>query len=185
MVHQKQGVHDACLELQTRCELDVNLLFFCCWVGTAGGGRLAPEQMATAIQAVAGWQEEIVRPIWKARWKLKPSYKTFPREKTEMLRRSLIRAELNAEHLEQLHLADTIGFTQNPDLSRDVRTSHVVANIFLYLDMFTRRKKVQLKMPDMAAPLLTLVSACFAQGDKHKTAVLIQEQFSLDSRIKF
>ncbi|MCK5835906.1 MAG: TIGR02444 family protein [Desulfobacula sp.] len=177
-VYQKQGVHEACFGLQTCYKLNINLLFLCCWVGAVGGGRLDPEQIKTANQAVDGWQQEIVHPIWKARWKLRPSYKTFPKEKTEILRKSLIQAELDAEHLEQLHLADTIVFTQNPDLSNDVKTSHVVANIFLYLDMVARQRKIQLKGPDMAAPLLSLVSACFEQGDKDKIATLITGQFS-------
>ena len=31
-VHQKSGVHEACLSLQRDYTLDVNLLFFCCWL---------------------------------------------------------------------------------------------------------------------------------------------------------
>jgi uncharacterized protein (TIGR02444 family) len=176
-VHQRPGVHEACLDLQTRYALDVNILFFCCWVGAAGGGPLELTQIESAIEIVEGWQEEVVRPIWKARWRLKPSYKNFPTEWTESLRQALIKAELDAEHMEQLHLADTIVFANSLNLSEDIKAVHVVANIFLYLNIFSdNNKRMQLNKDDITGPLLTLVAACFPAQDKQRLKALIEKQ---------
>jgi len=129
-VHQREGVHEACLALQKRYALDINLLFFCCWCGWAGGGRLEPSQLESAMVAVEGWQEDIVRPIWQSRWLLKPSYVSFPMLRTEPLGRALIEAELVAQHVEQLHPAESMPLSQKQDLSENIRAAHAVANIF-------------------------------------------------------
>ena len=173
-VHPKKGVHEACLVLQKLYALDINLLFFCCWVGATGGGCLSKEQMAFAIQTVEGWQEEIVRPIWKARWKLKPFYRDFSPEKTEPLRRALIAAEIDAEHIEQLHLADTIVFSIKPGFSEDQKSTHAISNICLYLNAFFNGKGIQLDRTDITPPLVTLVCACFpSQTQKNLEALIL------------
>lgn len=56
----------------------------------------------------AEWQGEIVRPAWKARRRLKPHFAGFPETLTEPLRRALVTVELDAEHIEQLHLAEMV-----------------------------------------------------------------------------
>lgn len=129
-VHQRAGVHGACLAIQKRYALDINLLFFYCWIGAAGCGRLEPSQLESAMAAFEGWQKDIVRPIWKSRWLLKPSYKSFPMLRTEPLRRALIEAELVAQHVEQLHPAESMPLSQNQDLSENIRAARAVANIF-------------------------------------------------------
>ena len=177
-VHQRPGVHEACLALQTRYGIDVNLLFFCCWVGAAGGGKMDPEKIRHAMDAVAGWQEEIVRPIWKARWRLKPSFNHFPAESTEPLRRCLIEAELDAEHIEQLQLARAISIGCNPDLPEETKAADVVANIFAYLTAFF--KEAPDRVPEkeyLADPLAVLVSACFPDADRSRLSALMNAQW--------
>lgn len=173
-VHRQPGVHEACLALQTQYALDVNLLFFCCWVGTAGGGILDAHQIRLAMDTVAGWQEEIVRPIWRARWRLKPFFHNFPREKTELLRRALIDAELDAEHIEQLHLADRVRFLENLQLSDETKAAHVVTNIFAYLETVAENQpETVFDKTYITEPLTVLVSACFPGRDGNQLRTLI------------
>jgi uncharacterized protein (TIGR02444 family) len=175
-VYQRAEVHEACLALQKRYALDINLLFFCCWVGAAGGGRLEPSQLESAMAAVEGWQEDIVRPIWKSRWLLKPSYKNFPRLRTEPLRRALIEAELAAEHIEQLHLAESMPFSQNQHLDENIRAAHAVDNILLYLKAFAGKKPgMTLEKNDVMEPVLILVAACFSGQNEQRLKSLIED----------
>ena len=177
-VHQHEGVHEACLSLQKRYSLDVNLLFFCCWAGAAGGDPLSRAQVKAAMAAVDGWQDEIVRPIWKARWKLKPSYKNFPTAWTEELRQRLVKAELDAEHMEQLQLGNAISFTANPSLPDEEKASRVVSNIFSYFDLFFNKVPIELGNDDIVSPLLILVSACFPNQDKEKLKKVIANRLA-------
>lgn len=177
-VHQVPGVHEACVAFQTRYGLDVNLLFFCCWAGGAEGTRLDHRQIRQAMDSFSGWQEEIVRPIWKARWRLKASFGRFPVERTEALRRKLVEAELDAEHIEQLHLADSVIVEGDPNLSEEIRLDHAVANLFSYLDVFMRSRSGP--APDregLAEPLTVLVSACFPGADRYRLGTLMSRRW--------
>lgn len=80
--------------------LDTNLLFFCCWADGVKGARLDYGQIRQVMESISGWQEETVRSIWKARWRLRPGFGVFSMERTETLRRKLIEAELDAEHID-------------------------------------------------------------------------------------
>lgn len=174
VVHQVSGVHEACLALQTLYGLDVNLLFFCCWAGGAKGAQLDYRQIRQAMDSVSGWQEEIVRPIWKARWRLKPSFGRFAVERTEALRRKLIEAELDSEHIEQLHLADSVLVEGDPNRSEEIRSDHAIANLFSYLDGFMRSKVGFVPHRDgLIEPLTVLVSASFPGADRDRLGSLI------------
>ncbi len=177
-VHQVSGVHEACLALQTRYGLDVNLLFFCCWAGHAKGARLDYRQIRQAMDSVSGWHEEIVRPIWKARWRLKPSFSGFAVERTEVLRRKLVEVELDAEYIEQLHLADSVLMEGDPNLSEEIRSDHAITNLFSYLEGFMRSKVGLVPHRDeLIGPLTVLVSACFPGTDKDRLGSLITDRW--------
>ncbi len=128
-VHERAGVFDACLALQRRYGLDVNLLFFCCWAGVCQGRPLGREGVGRAVEAVAGWQEEVVRPVWGARWRLKGGFGAFPTDRTEPLRKALIAAELDAEHMEQLQLAETVPLQQRDDAGEEEQLAAAADNL--------------------------------------------------------
>jgi uncharacterized protein (TIGR02444 family) len=85
----------ACLALQDRCGADVNLLLFCCWTGRAGR-RLGARELKSALAAVARWQQEVVRPLRRARRAIGKDVPGLRR-----LRRRVAAAELAAERVEQ------------------------------------------------------------------------------------
>ncbi len=62
------GVAPACLALQDREGLDVNLVLFCCWVGVA----LDRAVLAEAEALVAEWRTEVVQKLRAVRRWLKP-----------------------------------------------------------------------------------------------------------------
>ncbi|MGM0689376.1 MAG: TIGR02444 family protein, partial [Bacillota bacterium] len=97
--YNQPPVQEACLELQSRYGIDMDLLFFCLKVGTSGGGKMTRGDISQAMEAVSRWQEDIVRPIRAASRRLESSYKSFPEEKTEMIQKSLAQAELDAEKI--------------------------------------------------------------------------------------
>jgi uncharacterized protein (TIGR02444 family) len=128
-VHARPGVSEACLALQRGYALDVNLLFFCCWAAVCQGRPLGREGVTAAVEAAAGWQEEVVRPVWRARWRLKGGFGGFPAERTEALRKALIAAELDAEHVEQLQLAEAVPVRAREEADDGARLSAAAANL--------------------------------------------------------
>lgn len=109
-LYGRPGVAPACLSLQDRCGLDVNLLLFCCW--SAAEGRMLPEPaLRAAIAAAAPWQEAVLQPLRAVRRRLKSGLGAVPEVRSEPLRRRLADLELEAERIEQQVLATVAGAT--------------------------------------------------------------------------
>lgn len=90
----------SCIALQDRLGVDVNLLLFCCWLGSRGR-RLSAKELRAATRGVDSWQREVVQPLRRAR---RAIGKKEPR--LERLRRRVAAAELAAERREQAMLEE-------------------------------------------------------------------------------
>jgi uncharacterized protein (TIGR02444 family) len=119
----QEGVAPACLSLQDRYGLDVNLLLYCCWSG-ARGVRLSAAELALLIDAVRAWQTEVVRRLRAVRRFLKAGGSGAPPDQAEALRQRVAAVELDAEHMEQLLLAAAI---DPPDGRDGAGTAEVAA----------------------------------------------------------
>ena len=111
-LYRQPGVERACLDLQRRHRLDVNLVLFCCWLGTRGI-EVEQDRLACISAICERWQTAVVRPLRQVRDRLKAAQATarvdhlpdrWP-ELTAALRQRVLAAELDGEHLEQLLLA--------------------------------------------------------------------------------
>ncbi len=106
-VYGRAGVGEACVALQDRHGLDVNLLLLCCWAATRGRGLDAAE-LSRLVAAVAGWQREVVRPLRGVRRWLK-SQAVGAAGAARALRAAVKAQELEAERIEQLLLFEALG----------------------------------------------------------------------------
>lgn len=104
-VYRRADVADACLALQERCGVDVNLLLYCCWLGHTGRA-LDKRSLRAAIAAVADWQAEAIKPLRQARRALKKAPNGLPAGWAGQLRKRIGALELDLEYLEQRLLAD-------------------------------------------------------------------------------
>jgi uncharacterized protein (TIGR02444 family) len=112
-LYRRDGVEAACLELQERHSLDVNVVLLCCWLARRGiaADEAALGQIAGAAEV---WQEEFVRPLRAVRSRLKATLtKLQPGsiaarwpELAAALRQRALALEIDGERLEQLLLAE-------------------------------------------------------------------------------
>ena len=103
-VYARPGVAGACLALQERHGVDVNLLLFAVWAGSAGR-VLEPAAMRAAIDRVRRWQAEIVQPLRALRRRMKGDAHGLDPALASTVRARIAAAELDAEHAEQIALA--------------------------------------------------------------------------------
>ena len=103
-VYAREGVAPACLALQARHGVDVNLLLYFCWCAASGRGALGDDGLARAQAAVARWHEEVVRGLRLVRMRLKRGPDPASPEQAAALRKRVQAVELEAEHIEQLAL---------------------------------------------------------------------------------
>jgi uncharacterized protein (TIGR02444 family) len=98
-VHDVDGVPEACVLLQDRCDLDVNVLLLGSYIGVQGKSITA-EHVDAARAVVDGWHNEIVRPLRAVRRRLKSGPAPAPDTRTAALRRHVAESELDAELVE-------------------------------------------------------------------------------------
>ena len=115
-LYGRPGVEAACLELQRRHGLDVNLVLLCCWQATRGA-ELDPATLSRAKTAVASWQAEVVRPLRALRQRLRARLvdpepgdvvEQWP-ELAAAIRERALALEIDGERLAQLGLCRAAG----------------------------------------------------------------------------
>lgn len=110
-LYGQPGVEAACITLQDRHDLDVNLLLWALWLAECG---VALDQKTTerAEHAVASWQADVIGPLRSLRRRLRELIEQPEPEgvaeqwpaKVKALRQAILALELDGEHLAQLAL---------------------------------------------------------------------------------
>lgn len=88
-IYAVRGVETACIDLQDRFGVDVNMALYCLWIGRP----LGPEALARALE-VSEPLHMFVKPLREMR-------RTMPKDGENGAREAIKRAELKAEKLEQ------------------------------------------------------------------------------------
>ncbi len=110
-LYERPGVEAACIALQDRRDLDVNLLLWALWLAECGVA-LDQATLARAEAEVASWQAEIVQPLRALRRRLRQYIEQtkdgdiadqWP-ERVTSLRKAVLTLEVDGEHLAQLAL---------------------------------------------------------------------------------
>lgn len=106
-VYARPGVAQACLALQARHRLDVNLLLYALWVGARRGAVLSDAEWRLAERAVRAWHRRIVKGLRALRVDLKAMIEVLGPDRqpeARAIRAGVKGLELDAEHLELMLL---------------------------------------------------------------------------------
>lgn len=132
-VYVRPGVADACLALQDRLGLDVNLLLFCCWTGSQNQ-PLDSVEMARLMAAVGEWQRSVVAPLRAVRRRLK-QLPGGASGQAGALRQAVKDCELAAEHVEQAMLHDALAPPAGKSCPASEEATCAAANMRTYLEL--------------------------------------------------
>ena len=105
-VYQNDDVQDACLALQNKYGLDVNLILFCCWSG-ALHGEFTEELFEQSLREALDWRQNVVEPLRNVRSWLKQEVQNgrISADSSVMDFRDAVKAtELESERLQQIDL---------------------------------------------------------------------------------
>ena len=132
-VYGSEGVPEACLVLQERHGIDVNVLLYCAWLGASGRGPLDDGDIAAVRGAVDAWHRDVVRAVRAVRQRLKGGFGGAPVDLSEPIRRRIAKIEVDLEHVEQLMLAGSVTRDADESLDDAARLDHALGNVRLYL----------------------------------------------------
>lgn len=99
--YRRSGVAEACLRLQDRHNLDVNLLFFVCWLAGVRARAMTTAEIEGVDAATDAWRVEVVKALRGIRRRMKHGFDGMPHDRTERLRTQVKRLELECERFEQ------------------------------------------------------------------------------------
>lgn len=105
-VHARPGVADACVALQDRFDVDVNILLYAAYIGAVRRRSATPDGLAAACTHVDAWHRDVVRPLRAVRRLLKTGPPPAPTPQTDEVRKQVAKAELDAEFVELDLLGD-------------------------------------------------------------------------------
>ena len=136
-VYGAEPVQNECLALQDQFGLDINLVLFCAFVGAMRGIALTAAELAAARQEVAGWHQDIVRPLRTARRRLKTIALVDARtaETAAQLRTRVKEVELESEYVEHLML-ECWADAQLAERPRGDMRQAVLANLQVLLESY-------------------------------------------------
>lgn len=106
-LYSDEKVSEACLSLQDRKGMDVNVLLFCVWVAASGRQTLTETELEEGMAVSSHWQSNAVSPLRDIRRFLKEPNSKIDSRLSGELRRVIVESELYAEKLELLAL-DTL-----------------------------------------------------------------------------
>jgi uncharacterized protein (TIGR02444 family) len=131
-VYGSDGVPAACIALQERRGIDVNLLLFCAWIGESGRGVLAESDLEAMLAATTAWNRDIVCALRVVRDRLKGGMPPIPKERSDILRKMVLEIEVKSEHVEQIALAAAVTRPADSAIVAERRCDDAVVNIAAY-----------------------------------------------------
>ena len=99
-VYARPGVADECLLLQSKLNVDVNVLLFCAWLGAEKKVALGEAAFAAIDAQVERWHNTVVYPLRAVRQSMK-SLSELSNQEAIDLRKTIGSMELRAEQIEQ------------------------------------------------------------------------------------
>ena len=175
-VYSTEGIPAACLALQDRHEIDVNVLLFCSWLGHSGRGVMSDADLSSVLDAVDDWNQNVVRGLRAVRQRLKGGLPPALAALSEALRSRILKIEVDSEHAEQLMLAHALELASDPALSADRRAQDAVANISAY---FHSRANVCDETD--VEQLSVILGAAFTDLDGKRIAMLCRKVIPADA----
>jgi len=133
-VYARDGVAPACLRLQDRIGVDVNLLLYCFWVAYRGSVALDSDAIDRILSRVAPWKSDVVAPLRAIRRALKTACDGFDPDDQEALRSEIKRIELRSERLQQDVLAGAMDIPADAAAPMQTRRQAAMKNVDRYLD---------------------------------------------------
>lgn len=113
-LYRRPDVAHACLGLQSRHSVDVNIMLFAAFVASSRRQSLTRADLDEVRRRVSPWQQEVVRPLRAVRQRLKTGPTPAPNEDTGELRRRLAQLEIDAEMIE-LELLGSLVLDSHPE----------------------------------------------------------------------
>ncbi len=171
--YSRPGVAEACLSLQDRYSLDVNLVLFCCWYGSTRG-LLNEDLFENVIAFSESWATHVIRPLRNVRtWMKHPDSVEVRQHSTAHLnlRNAIKKSELSAERIQQETLEEIV-LIKSINMEPQEQTTNSIKNLRLYLEYYN----IKLDPPSLEK-LAHIITSFISSTDNKSTFQTIKTIF--------
>jgi len=99
--YPRDGVQASVIALQDRFGADVNVLFWCCYIGSVGGGRLTADDFSHADVALGPWRRDVTVRLREIRDHIKNTETLWGIPGAPDVRGKVLGAEIESERIAQ------------------------------------------------------------------------------------
>ena len=131
-IYSQPGVADACLMLQDRLGLDIDILLFATYATTECSMTVTARDIQAMDAAVQAWRMETVIPLRALRRRLKQRFGPLESDYAEKLRSKVKQTELLAEQIELAMLARWLEQRSGDGASEEVGLSEVLNRVIAH-----------------------------------------------------
>lgn len=155
-LYHNNEVARALLQLQNDFSFNANLILYFCWHAFNGQGSLNQTRVRDILLRIRPWHERIVLPLRRIRERLKPFVESILWVKK--VRQAVFLEELEAEHAEQLLIAESGVFDPQSDKTALQQCTDICRSMVSYCRVM--RTDLDQQACDAVAAIL---SAMFSQ----------------------
>jgi uncharacterized protein (TIGR02444 family) len=130
-VYAREGVAPACLRLQERHGIDVNIVLMCCWCAQEDHRLIDNAEMCRLVGAVSGWHRSVVRELRAVRKRLKGGLPPVPEDLVRLVRERVLQTEIDCEQVEQ-HLLYQLATVNRPSARAETQVAAAAVNLKTY-----------------------------------------------------
>lgn len=148
-VYQKNGVADACIQLQDQHNINIPLLLFCCWAGQ-GYTALSPQEIQTLKQFSENYSQQTTQPLRQIRREMKQGYNSewpITQADWEALRGQVKKLELETERVLIISLENSLKdkpvSEEVNDKERFIKMCDLVTEVFGLVGESDRKNNIQ------------------------------------------
>jgi len=169
-IYGEPEVEQACLLMQDKLDVDINLLLTCLWMAVSGRGRLSLEELDDLEAQVAFWRDEIIIPLRQVRKRLK-DVSRIGGQIHKSLKKAVSSCELDAEQVEQQMLEQALLHRhQDVESGAARRLGDALQNILLLMQRSSQME------PGWNRSLAILLGACFPGLERAEVVGILNSQ---------
>lgn len=164
-------VETNCLALQNDFDANINMLFYCCWIGSKKL-NLSDDDLRILLDTIQPWQT-IIKPLRESRRMMQQQAIAMPADLKDNTINNMSEMELNAEHMAQLALEKALKPDDITPCDKSTETqSNVVGCSLTNIKSYLKTLDGVPSVDDILPQISQLLSAIFQDEEAVQMAMM-------------
>lgn len=160
-LYDNPSIDEACSILQDRYQLNINLVFFCCWLANENFRTLTPEEFESLIKRITPWNRRVIfglAVLLRLAKRLR-SRKAFQQMNDFLpVEKEILDNKRYADKIEQSLMIPLVHSIEKQPIADPNKMNLALTNVFGYIN----NQKISIHQNDLEK-IYRIVKACFSE----------------------